>query len=247
MKNSGKNVSSEIDDDTLPKKVKHLKKRDLIHLATIRALVFNESSLNNILYVLFEDVHKKKQIKLIDDLHKHYHKKKRNKLIVDLHKYYHKQKSKNIKEEIYRNFQKRKNIQIVKDLKRLKRLKRSYLAKKENISQKELVEIKRLSELPTNILRKLVQIRNVDFTGLKRSELLYILKRTEKHHKETEYLNHLRADSLNNIKSMIIKIKKFITELGMLLSKSEKNIIRKRLNEIEKDQIEDRRKDYLMS
>ena len=137
LKNRGKHVSSEIDDDTLLKKVKYLKKRNLVHLATIRELVFNESSLNNILYVLFENLHKMKQIKLngdlhihfhknnpinlLDDLHKHYHKKKQNKLIVDLHKYHHKQKSKKIKEEIYRNLQKRKNIQIVRNLKRLKR------------------------------------------------------------------------------------------------------------------------------
>ena len=108
LKNRGKHVSSEIDDDTLLKKVKYLKKRNLVHLATIRELVFNESSLNNILYVLFENLHKMKQIKLngdlhihfhknnqinlLDDLHKHYHKKKQNKLIVDLHKYHHKQK-----------------------------------------------------------------------------------------------------------------------------------------------------------
>ena len=137
LKNRGKHVSSEIDDDTLLKKVKYLKKQNLVHLATIRELVFNESSLNNILYVLFENLHKMKQIKLngdlhihfhknnpinlLDDLHKHYHKKKQNKLIVDLHKYHHKQKSKKIKEEIYRNLQKRKNIQIIRNLKRLKR------------------------------------------------------------------------------------------------------------------------------
>ena len=137
LKNRGKHVSSEINDDTLLKKVIYLKKRNLVHLATIRGLVFNESSLNNILYVLFENLHKMKQIKLngdlhihfhknnpinlLDDLHKHYHKKKQNKLIVDLHKYHHKQKSKKIKEEIYRNLQKRKNIQIVRNLKRLKR------------------------------------------------------------------------------------------------------------------------------
>ena len=98
------------------------------------------------------------------------------------------------------------NIQIVKDLKRLKRLKKSNLAKKENISQKELDEFKRLSDLLTKILRKLVQLRNVDSTGLKRSELFYILMRTQKHHKETEYLNHLQADPISDIKSMIIKI-----------------------------------------
>ena len=120
LTNSGKDVSSEIDDDTLLKKVKYLKKQTLIHLATIRGLVFNETSLDNILHVIFKNVHQKNQIKLIDDLHK----------------YHHKYKSKNIKEELYRNLQKRKNIQIVNELKRLKRLKHSNLAKKENICQK---------------------------------------------------------------------------------------------------------------
>ena len=61
--------------------------------------------------------------------------------------------------------------------------------------------------------------------------------RTQKHHKETEYLNHLQSDPVNEIKSMIIKIKKFIIELGMLLNKSDRNIIRNRLNEIDKKNI----------
>ena len=119
------------------KKVRYLKKQDLIHLATIRGLVFNETSLDNILHVLFKDVHKKNQIKLIDDLDK----------------YHHKHNSKNIIEELYR-----KNNQIINELKRLKRLKHSNLAKKDNISQKELDDIKRLSDLPAEILRKLVQL-----------------------------------------------------------------------------------------
>ena len=74
LKNRGKQVSSEINDDTFLKKVKYLKKWDLVHLATIRGLVFNELSLDNILYVLFKDVHKKKQTKVIDDIYKYYHK-----------------------------------------------------------------------------------------------------------------------------------------------------------------------------
>ena len=92
MRNRGKEVSSEIDDAALLKKVKYLKKQDLVHLATIRGLDFDESSLESILDVLFKDVHIKKHTKLIDDIHKHYHKKKQNKLIADLHKYHHKQK-----------------------------------------------------------------------------------------------------------------------------------------------------------
>ena len=64
----------------------------------------------------------------------------------------------NLKDKIYRNLQKRQNKQIVNDLKKLKRLKQSNLAKKENISRQELNEIRRLSDLPTKILRKLVQL-----------------------------------------------------------------------------------------
>ena len=116
------------------------------------------------------------------------------------------------------------------------------MLKKENISQKELDEIKRLSDLPTEILRKLVQFRYVDSTGLKRSELLYILMRSQKHHKENGYLNNLQADPDNEIKSMIIKIKKFFTKLVMLLNKSERNNIRKRLNEIDRERPNRRQK-----
>ena len=79
LRNRGKQVSSEIDDDTLLEKVKYLKKRDLIHLATIRRLVFEETSLESILDVLFKDSHKTKQSKLINDLHKHHHKKNQSK------------------------------------------------------------------------------------------------------------------------------------------------------------------------
>ena len=41
---------------------------------------------------------------------------------------------------------------------------------------------------------------------------------------------------------MIIKIRKFITELGMLLNKSERNNIRKRLNEIDRERPNRRQK-----
>ena len=58
LRNRGNHVSSEIDDDALLKKVKYLKKRDVIHLATIRGLVFNKSSLESMLDDLFKDIHK---------------------------------------------------------------------------------------------------------------------------------------------------------------------------------------------
>ena len=70
--------------------------------------------------------------------------------------------------------------------------------------------------------------------------------RSRKHHKENEYLSHLQADPNNEIKSMIIKIRKFITKLGMLLNKTERNNIRKRLNQIDKERRNRRQKRRLL-
>ena len=152
LKNRGKQVSSEIDDDTLLKKVKYLKKRDLIHIATIRAIVLNETSLDYLLDALFKDIHQKKII--------------------------------NLKAELYRNKQKRKNNQIINELKKIRRIKNSNLVKKENISKKD----KKLSELSTKIFKKLAQLHNIETIDLKKSKLLYIFMRTQKYHKEKEYL-----------------------------------------------------------
>ena len=95
--------------------------------------------------------------------------------------------------------------------------------------------LKKLSHLPLKLLRKLVQLRNIDTTDLKQSELLYILMRTQKHHKEKEYLSLLQTVSNNEIKSKTNEIRKVIIELDMLLNKSDRDIIRKRLEEIDKE------------
>ena len=113
-KNRGKKVITELDEDAVLEKVKYLKKRDLIRLATIKGLVLNETSLENILDVILRDIHK--------------------------HKF------KNLKDKLYRNIQKRKNDQIINELKKIRRIKNSNLVKKENVSQKELNEVKKLSE-----------------------------------------------------------------------------------------------------
>ena len=126
LRNRGKSVWPSISNDKLLKKVKYLKKSDLIHLLTIRGIVLNEYSLDNIIDAIFKDIHKKKQANVVEDIYKHYHK----------------QKLKNLKGEIYRNLHKKQNEQIIRELKEFKKLKRSDLIKKENISQEDLKEIK---------------------------------------------------------------------------------------------------------
>ena len=126
LRNRGKSVWPSISNDKLLKKVKYLKKSDLIHLLTIRGIVLNEYSLDNIIDALFKDIHKKKQANVVEDVYRHHHK----------------QKLKNLKGEIYRNLHKKQNEQIIHELKEFKKLKRSNLIKKENISQEDLKEIK---------------------------------------------------------------------------------------------------------
>ena len=92
LKNRGKHVSK-IADDALLKKIKYLKKRDLSHLASIRGLVFDDSNLESILYTLFNNIHKKKQNKLLNDLDNYYRfknpEKERTKLIDQAHRHTH--------------------------------------------------------------------------------------------------------------------------------------------------------------
>ena len=53
--------------------------------------------------------------------------------------------------------------------------------------------------------------------------------RSQKHHKKAEYLSYLQAEPINEIKSKSNNIRKRIIELGMMINKSDRDIIRKRL------------------
>ena len=103
-----------------------------------------------------------------------------------------------LKHDLYREFEKRKYNKIINKVKRLKRLKKISLSKK-NISEKELYKLTTLTNLPTQSLKKLPQLRGIEMTGIKRHELLPILMRSEKHHREQKYLQHLQSDSVSLI------------------------------------------------
>ena len=134
-----------------------------------------------------------------------------------------------MKGEIYRNLHKRQNEQIINKLKELKKLKRSNLIEKENISQEGLKEIK-----PRNTLKKLAQLRDIETIGLTKSDVIYILLRSQKHPEETKHLKYLQTDPANEIKSKINEIRKYIIELGMMLDRTDRVKIGERLKEIDK-------------
>ena len=86
-----------------------------------------------------------------------------------------------LKQMIYRNIQKSKQDKINNELKKLRFNK---LANKNNISQDDLVKIKQLNDLSLKTLQKIAQQRNINSTGIKKENLIYMLMRSEISHKE---------------------------------------------------------------
>lgn len=84
LKNRGKHVSSKINDDSLLKKIKYLNKQDLVHLATIRGLAVDESSLDNILYELYKNAHKQKLKNIKQEIYRNLQKRKNIKINKEL-------------------------------------------------------------------------------------------------------------------------------------------------------------------
>ena len=56
-------------------------------------------------------------------------------------------------------------------------------------------------------------MRNIETTGLTKSDLISILLRSKKHHVETKYLEYLESDPVNEIKFKIKEIRKYIIEI----------------------------------
>ena len=216
LRNRDKSVTPSILFDNLLQKVKYLKIRDLKHLLSIRGIdINNDDSVKNIINALLKNIHKKKQADVINELYR----------------YHHKQKLKNLKQQIYINIHKRQNQLIINELKKLRL---SNLINKGSISFDDLKEIKRLKKLSRNALIKLAELRNIETTGLRKPDLIYVLLRSQKDLKETKYLEYLNNNTDNTIKSKINEIRKVIAELDMMLDKKYKKEILKELNKIDR-------------
>ena len=96
-----------------------------------------------------------------------------------------------------------------------------------------MLKLEKYALLSTKTLRKLDQLCGVETTGLLKSDLMYILIRSEKTHREDNYLQHFLSEPTTQLKTLINVIKQNIIKLDRLLSKSDKNKIKKRLYEIE--------------
>ena len=124
----------------------------------------------------------------------------------------------NLKQEIYRNLQKRQQNKINNELNKLKF---DELAKKIYIyiNQDDLEKIKQYNALNLNTLQKIAYQPNINTTGLKKKNLIYTLIRSEKSHKEDNYIKYLNKDTNNEIHNEINKIRLQLVNISPYLKK----------------------------
>ena len=196
-----------------------LTKKDLSYLSKLRKIKINDhDSTKTIVNALAKDTHKKKLVTLHQQLHK-------KNIIQEIPSYVEELKRQRVinkvrrdklQQEIYRNIQKRKQDKINNELKKLRLYE---LADRNNITQADLEKIKQFKDLTLTTLQKIAQQRNINTTGVKKNNLIYMLIRSEKSHKENNYLEYITKDTTNEIHNKINVIRKALVNLSSYLEK----------------------------
>ena len=196
-----------------------LTKKDLSYLSKLRKIKINDhDSTKTIVNALAKDTHKKKLVTLHQQLHK-------KNIIQEIPSYVEELKRQRVinkvrrdklQQEIYRNIQKRKQDKINNELKKLRLYE---LADRNNITQANLEKIKQFKDLTLTTLQKIAQQRNINTTGVKKNNLIYMLIRSEKSHKENNYLEYITKDTTNEIHNKINVIRKALVNVSSYLEK----------------------------
>ena len=118
--------------------------------------------------------------------------------------------------------------------KRFNRLGLKNIGKRQNITKNDLnkpmlLHNKSLSDLQK--LAKLRRIKNID--NLSKEDLIYTLFRTKENIFENNYTKYTNNDTNDPIKAKINKIRITAAKLGHILTKEERNFIRKKLYKLE--------------
>ena len=132
----------------------------------------------------------------------------------------------------HRQHNKRKSLRIHKGFRDLGLNK---LAKRQNLTRKDLREAIRLNNKSVEDLRKLAKLRRIkNYDGLTKEDLIYILLRSEKSLQENKYEKYIIKDTDNEISATINTIRILISQLENVLTKEQRKTIREELHEIEK-------------
>ena len=234
LKNRGKSIKRSTSSHEILKLINTLDKKDVKYLSKFRNIQINDDdSIETLINKIAKDTHKKKFVTLQQKLHKkntiqeipiYVNELNRQRIINKINR-------KKLQQEIYRNLQKRKQDKINNELKKLVF---NELANKINITQTDLEKIKQLKVLPLKTLQKIAHQRSINITDVKKDNLIFMLIRSEKSHKEDNYLKFITKDTTNEIHNKINDIRKVLVNVSQYLKKQKLKQIRERLKEIEK-------------
>ena len=219
VKNRGKSIKRSVPKHEIIKLIDVLTKKDFSYQSKLRKIKINDhDSTKTIVNALAKDTHKKKLVTLHQQLHK-------KNIIQEIPSYVEELKRQRVinkvrrdklQQEIYRNIQKRKQDKINNELKKLRLYE---LADRNNITQADLEKIKQFKDLTLTTLQKIAQQRNINTTGVKKNNLIYMLIRSEKSHKENNYLEYITKDTTNEIHNKINVIRKALVNVSSYLEK----------------------------
>ena len=130
-----------------------------------------------------------------------------------------------LKREIYAYLQNKKQKNINNELKKLKLAKLA----KNNISERDLVNIKELDAYPLKTLRQIAKLRNID-SNMSKADTIYALICSEPIINEKKYI----IESNNEIHSKINDIRLQVLGVSGYMKRKERTSVTKRLYDIRK-------------
>ena len=109
--------------------------------------------------------------------------------------------------------------------------------KKQNISENDLRKSAKLHNMSTDDLKKTAILRRIkNYDKLSREDLIYTLLRSEINLMESNYEKYITNNTNDEIKSKTNYIRILLSRLRNIITKDDRNKIRKNLYEIEKKQ-----------
>ena len=111
------------------------------------------------------------------------------------------------------------------------------LIKKQNVSKNDLRKAKELHNMSIDNLQKIAILRRIkNYDNLSREDLIYTILRSESNLVESNYMKYINNNTDDKIKAKINNIRTILSRLGNIVTKNNRNKIRKKLYEIEKKQ-----------
>ena len=109
------------------------------------------------------------------------------------------------------------------------------LIKKQNVSKNDLRKAKELHNMSIDNLQKIAILRRIkNYDNLSREDLIYTILRSESNLVESNYMKYINNNTDDKIKAKINNIRIILSRLGNIVTKNNRNKIRKELYEIEK-------------